>query len=177
MRKYDFSLQPFKRSKTDLQITGNLCRENHTLSVNYALKGDLNQIEIPTIAEKPSRKHELWETTCFEFFLGLEGSNRYWEFNLSPSGDWNIYRFENYREGMEEDTAVKSIPFNILRDSNSLFLSLEFNMHQLLPIVFNFKVSTTAVIKDKYGDISYWAVKHCAEEADFHLRDSILFYV
>ncbi len=124
MIKYDFSLQPFKPTKTDLQITGNLSRTNHTLSIDYALRGDLDKIEIPTTAETPTRKYGLWETTCFEFFLGLEGSNRYWEFNFSPSGDWNMYRFENYREGMIEDTIIKSIPFNVLRDSNLLFLSV-----------------------------------------------------
>ena len=177
MKNYDFSLQPFKPTKIDLQMAGNVSRKNNILTVNFALRGDLEKIEIPDTAKIPTRKYGLWEATCFEFFLGMEGSNRYWEFNISPSGDWNMFRFENYREGMIEDTIIKSLPFNILRDSNALFLSTDLDMYRLAPVEFSFKISTTAVIKDKEGNISYWAVKHCGEEADFHLRDSFLFNV
>ena len=44
----------------------------------------------------PRRRDRLWEETCLELFLGEEGSERYWEFNLSPAGHWNVYRFEFY---------------------------------------------------------------------------------
>lgn len=178
MRNHTFSLQPFKPAKIDLQITGEITRLNHTLTLHYALKGDLEKIEIPAIGDIPNRKDELWQTTCFEFFLGKHYSTHYWEFNLSPNGDWNIYRFENYRQTMEVENRVHSLPFNILRDSNALFLGLELNLHDLSTTINqNFDVSITTVIKHKDGDTSYWAVKHCGEEADFHLRDSFLFYV
>ncbi|MBF2016838.1 MAG: DOMON-like domain-containing protein [Rivularia sp. T60_A2020_040] len=177
MRNHAFSLQPFEPTKTDLQITGEIIRLNHTLTLNYALKGDLEQIEIPPVVDIPTRKDGLWETTCFEFFLGKYHSTHYWEFNLSPSGNWNVYRFERYREVMELEHRVDSLPFNVLRDSNALFISLEFNMHCLTSIDRNFDVSITTVIKEKNKDMSYWALTHCGKEADFHLRDSFLFYV
>ncbi|MEA5594915.1 DOMON-like domain-containing protein [Rivularia sp. UHCC 0363] len=177
MRNHAFSLQPFEPPKIDLQITGEITRLNHTLTLNYALKGDLEKIEIPTTVDIPTRKDRLWETTCFELFLGKHNYTHYWEFNLSPSGDWNIYRFERYREVMELEHRVIILPFNVIRDSNSLFLELEFNMQCLTSIDRNFDVSITTVIKHKTGDTSYWAVKHCGEKADFHLRDSFLFYV
>ena len=79
---------------------------------------------------------------------------------------------------MELENRVHSLPFNILRDNNALYLGLELDLHELCTtIVNNFDVSITAVIKQKDGNISYWAVKHCGEEADFHLRDSFLYYV
>ena len=177
MRNHAFSLQPFEPPKIDLQITGEITRLNHTLTLNYALKGDLEKIEVPATVDIPTRKDRLWETTCFEFFLGKHNSTHYWEFNLSPSGDWNVYRFERYREVMELENRIITLPFNVLRDRNALFLELEFNMHCLTSIDRNFDVSITSVIKDKTGDTSYWAVKHCGEKADFHLRDSFLFYV
>lgn len=177
MRKYDFTLQPFKPTNIDLKITGELARKNHTLTLRYVLKGDLEKIEIPRATDIPSRKDELWKTTCFEFFLGKSYSTHYWEFNMSPSGDWNVYRFEKYRKVMELEHKVDSLPFNILRDSNALFLGIEFNMDCLTSIDKNFDVSITAVIKQKDGNTSYWAAKHCGEEADFHLRESFLFYL
>ncbi|MEB3219472.1 MAG: DOMON-like domain-containing protein [Nostocales cyanobacterium 94392] len=177
MRNHTFSLQPFEPPKTDLQITGEIIRLNHTLTLNYALIGDLEQIEIPSVVDIPTRQDGLWETTCFEFFLGKYKSTHYWEFNLSPSGDWNVYRFERYREVMELENRVHSLPFYILRDYNALFMSLEFNMHCLTTIDKNFDVSITAVIKEKSGHTTYWALKHCGKQADFHLRDSFLFYL
>jgi len=178
MRSHDFSLLPFKPIDIDLQITGQVARKNQILTVNYALKGDLEKIEIPVVEASPNRKDELWENTCLEFFLGKYYTTHYWEFNLSTSGDWNIYRFEDYRKTMEVENKVRSLPFYILRDTNDLYVRLELDLHRLgTTIVNNFDVSITTVIKHKDGNISYWAVKHCGEEADFHLRDSFLFYV
>ncbi|MGB3760249.1 MAG: DOMON-like domain-containing protein [Rivularia sp. (in: cyanobacteria)] len=171
MKKYTFSLQPFQPTKTDLQITGEISRENNILTVYYRLKGDLEELEIPAVEKLPIRKNELWETTCFEFFLGIKDTPMYWEFNLSPSGDWNIYHFDDYRQSMQLEDKVESLPFNILRDSNAFYLGLEFNL-DCLSIIENLDVSITTVTKNKQGEISYWAQKHCGEEADFHLRDS-----
>ncbi|MCJ8281763.1 MAG: hypothetical protein MJK14_18375 [Rivularia sp. ALOHA_DT_140] len=78
---------------------------------------------------------------------------------------------------MELENRIRVLPFNILRDTNALYLGLEFNLRAIGTIVDNFDVSITSVIKHKDGNTSYWAVKHCGEEADFHLRDSFLFYV
>ncbi|MGB3655520.1 MAG: DOMON-like domain-containing protein [Rivularia sp. (in: cyanobacteria)] len=177
MKKQTFSLQPFQPTKADLQITGEITRDNNILTVYYRLKGDLEEIEIPTVEKLPIRKNELWETTCFEFFLGIKDAPFYWEFNLSPGGDWNIYFFEDYRHSMQLEDKFESFPFNILRDSNALYLRLEFNLDCLVSIIENLDVSITTVIKSKQGDISYWALKHCGEEADFHLRDSFVFAV
>lgn len=175
MKKHSFSLKPFQRLKTDLQITGEITRDKNILTVHYSFKGDLEKIEIPAVEKLPIRKNELWETTCFEFFIGIKDTTVYWEFNLSPSGDWNIYYFEKYREPMELENRFESLPFNILRDSNALYLGVELNLDCLVSIIENIDVSITTVIKSKEGDISYWALKHCGEEADFHLRDSFIY--
>ncbi len=174
MKKQSFSLQPFQPLKTDLQITGEITRDKNILTVHYRLKGDLEKIEIPATEKLPIRKNELWEKTCFEFFIGINETPIYWEFNLSPSGDWNIYYFEKYRQPMELEDRLESLPFNILRDSNALYLGVELNLDRLVSIIQNLDISITTVIKSKEGDISYWALKHCGKEADFHLRDSFV---
>jgi len=177
MKNHNFSLKPFENIKNDLQITGEIIRDENVLTIHYRLKGDLEKIEIPAVEKLPIRKNELWENTCFEFFLGIKNSPIYWEFNLSPSGDWNIYHFDDYRQSMQLENKVESLPFNILRDSNALYLGLEFNLDGLVSIIENLDVSATTVIKSKEGDISYWASKHCGKEADFHLRDSFVFEI
>ena len=174
MKNHTFFLKPFERIKNDLQITGEIIRDENVLTIHYRLKGNLEKIEIPATEKLPIRKNELWKNTCFEFFLGIKNSPIYWEFNLSPSGDWNIYHFDDYRQSMQLENKVESLPFNILRDSNALYLGLEFNLDGLVSIIENFDISITTVIKSKEGNISYWALKHCGKEADFHLRDSFV---
>ena len=177
MKNHTFFLKPLERIKNDLQITGEIIRDENVLTIHYRLKGDLEKIEIPATEKLPIRKNELWETTCFEFFVGINDAPFYWEFNLSPSGDWNIYYFEKYRQPMQLEDRFESLPFNILRDSNALYLGLEFNLDGLVSIIENFDISITTVIKSKEGNISYWALKHCGKEADFHLRDSFVFEI
>ena len=171
MKNHSFSLKPFEPIKNDLQITGEIIRDKNVFTIHYRFKCDLEKFEIPAVEKLPIRKNELWETTCFELFLGIKNTPIYWEFNLSPSGDWNIYWFEDYRKSMLLEERFESLPFNILRDSNALYLGLEFNLDFLVSVIENMDVSITTVINSKEGDISYWALKHCGKQADFHLRD------
>ena len=178
MKQQSFCLQPFDSSSTpDLQITGSIARTSNTLIISYILKGDLNKIEIPSTAHTPSRKNELWEETCFEFFLGLKNSSCYWEFNLSPSGDWNIYRFDNYRQGMQEEIAVTLLPFSLRYQSDALQLTLELDLNKIIPAEQSLHIAIATVVKDKDGEVTYWALNHCGVQADFHLRDSFVIEV
>ncbi len=43
------------------------------------------------------RQDFLWEQTCFEIFIGVQGEDFYREINLSPSQAWQAYAFEEYR--------------------------------------------------------------------------------
>src|SRR4030042_7193941 len=52
-----------------------------------------------------------------------EGSERYWEFNLSPAGHWNVYRFASYRKEMREEPAFASLPFRVRTEPEALRLS------------------------------------------------------
>lgn len=173
----DFKLQPFPtNSLPAIEMSGQIDRQNERLSIKYYLSGDLDAIEIATPIV-PTRKDKLWEATCFEFFLGIPGDRNYWEFNLSPSGNWNVFQLEDYRQGLREELAFTALPFEIDRQPNLLSLSLEFDLSKiidrsLLAAVSAIEVSVTTVIKPCQGEISYWAISHCGKEADFHLRES-----
>ena len=173
MNQQYFHLQPFTPIPSlDLQIHGNISRDDNNLTINYVFQGDLEKIDIPTPADIPTRKHELWKATCWEFFLGIKDNPRYWEFNLSPTGNWNVYRFDDYRQRRQEETAITSLPFTLHHPSDSLELTLELDLDRFIAPEQNLDVAITTVVKDIYGAITYWALKHSGEEADFHLRDS-----
>jgi hypothetical protein len=171
----DFSLRPFPNDRLlpAIEIDGKIDRNGGRLSIEYQLSGDLTQVEIaPPVS--PSRKLELWEATCFEFFLGVPGDRHYWEFNLSPAGDWNIFHLDDYRQGLRNELAFTSLPFTVEQQANSLLLALEFDLSQIVSVDRSIEVSITTVIRSVGGEISYWALTHGGLEADFHRRDSFI---
>jgi hypothetical protein len=169
-----FSLKPFpsKQPPLNLQITGNIARKVNQLNLCYILKGDLEEVVIAPPSDRPIRQHELWQNTCFEFFLGLKNSERYWEFNLSPAGHWNVYRFDAYRQGMQEEVALRTLPFRIEQRADRLKLALELNLDRIFSASQSFEVAITAVLKHRDDEVTYWALIHRGVEADFHLRES-----
>ncbi len=167
-------LTPFSRDifTPPIDLAANLDRHDNILSIEYHLHGDLNTLIIPPRAPNPTRKSLLWEHTCFEFFLGVPGIPEYWEFNLSPTGDWNIYHLDNYRQGLREELAFHSLPFEITLQPNSIVLKLEVDLKHIIESDRDLQASVTSVIEPRAGEITYWAVTHSGEAADFHLRDS-----
>jgi len=171
----NFRLIPFASGVLPIiEIVGSIDRVDNILSIEYQLLGDLNLVAIVSPAVAPSRKFELWEATCFEFFIGVLGDRNYWEFNLSPSGDWNVFHLDNYRQGLRNETVFTTLPFDIDRSANYLTLKLGFDLSQILSIARQLEVSVTTVIRSTQDELSYWALTHCGEEADFHLRDSFV---
>jgi hypothetical protein len=171
-----FSLQPFLSTESlpDLQITGNIVRNENQLHLHYALRGDLKEVIIAAPSDTPTRKHELWQETCFEFFLAIKNSERYWEFNLSPAGHWNVYRFDGYRQGMQEETAFTTLPFSVEYRADSFAIALDVDLNKIVSADQALDVAITTVIKHRDGEVTYWALTHQGTEADFHLRDSFI---
>ncbi|MGI0490735.1 DOMON-like domain-containing protein [Alkalinema pantanalense CENA528] len=183
-----FTLQPFTHPETlpaspNLQLTGTIDRQANSLSVQYRLQElhnaqDLcSRLTIAPPAEVPERRDNLWETTCFEFFLGRQNSPQYWEFNLSPAGHWNVYRFTDYRQGMEPEIQITSLPFQVKQHNHQLDLVIELNLASILASTQLFNVGITTVIQDRVGNITYWALTHPGDQADFHRRDSFILTV
>jgi hypothetical protein len=161
---------PSDRSLPDVSITGQIARSCQILRLSYELQGALAEVVIPVAAGPPSRKDELWTTTCFEFFLGLPESQRYWEFNLSPAGHWNVYRFDGYRQGMEAEPAFTALPFSVQAEPTRVHLDIEVNLDKIVPAAPPLKVAIAAVVQPTQGEVSYWALTHPGSQADFHKR-------
>lgn len=166
-----FALQPFSPPPVPLAIQGQVSR-TEVLRVSYVVSGDLADVLIPSPAAIPCRRPRLWESTCFELFLAPADAPGYWELNISPSGDWNLYRFAGYRAGMEEEPTGQELPVTVERGAETLALSLNFPGLALMPECVRFGIS--AVLKHGGGDLSYWALRHVGSQPDFHDPDSFL---
>ncbi len=168
-----FSLKPFQERgrSPGLTIGGSIRRRANALAVAYELRGDLSGISLPAPVEAPARRNRLWEDTCLELFLGAGGSAAYWEFNVSPAGHWNVYRFASYREGMREDLAFSSLPFAVRRDAGALRVSLDVDIGTILPAGRPADFAACAVVRTTAGELSHWALDHPGPRPDFHRRD------
>ncbi len=137
----DFELTPFPSNKTPhITIAGTAKRTDNQLTMQYKINGEIEEIIFPASSTSPSRKDDLWKATCFEFFIAIPNQPQYWEFNMSPSGDWNVYKMDAYRQvNMREETAITQLPFefNFSKDNPSLTILIE-----LSPIIQSNESST-----------------------------------
>ena len=104
------------------------------LELSYKLKHSSSvaedSVKIPKTGSSSGsgvRRDGLWEHTCFEAFIGCVDDAGYYEFNLSPSKDWQCYRFEAYRSRAEADELPYSEPLilSVVQSSNSSSITSE----------------------------------------------------
>lgn len=175
-----FTLLPFSPAAwlEGLRLQASVEREPTQLCLHYRLEGPLRRLAIPAAShELPQRRDGLWQSTCFEAFIGLAGEPSYWEVNLSPCGDWNVYRLEGYRAGLRPETDVQSLSWTSQRSPEQLSIRLNVPLGPLgaqpqhEPCI---ELGITAVLQARDGSCSYWAIRHTGPEADFHRRDSFI---
>ena len=110
------------------------------------------------------RRDELWKSTCFEAFLRRDGETSYQEWNFTPSGAWAAYDFTGRREGMTQ-AAVNAPPYVRMEDNLTWWalgatVSIE-SGHQ-------WALGLSAVLEERDGTLSYWALAHGGDKPDFH---------
>ena len=174
MMEQSFSLIPFPDPAVpDLTIKGGLVRQNNLLGIHYALHGKIEDILLPTLSVNPRRKEELWKATCFEFFLAVKDLPQYWEFNLSPSRDWNVYRMDAYRRiGFREEMSIQQLQFDVQKHKNGFLLNATVDLNPIIKVEQILEVGVATIIQTKEGGETYWALAHPAQHADFHLRET-----
>lgn len=180
-----FSLQPFggdaERSALELEplsLVGQLAVERQgstsILSIHYHLLADQSDsptaVLLPEPAALPTRRDGLWQHTCLEAFVADAAADAYWELNMAPSGDWALYRFSGYRAG-QEWPPEEALPVTITRRADGLELQLRWPLPTELASAAELRLGITAVVEQRNGALSYWALHHPGPEADFHQRD------
>lgn len=171
-----FKLLPFHSNITPpININCEIGRIENQLSIRYEVSGQIDQINFPVKSTSPSRKDDLWKATCFEFFIATPGQPQYWEFNMSPSGDWNAYAMDAYRRvGFREETAITKLPFKFERHGSKTILELSVDLNSLFQALQPLQAGITAIIQTTDSQEIYWALVHPGPQADFHLRESFI---
>jgi hypothetical protein len=142
------------------------------LRLDYQIRAPRGALSLPP-RTNPGRQDGLWRHSCCEAFIGLPGETAYREFNFSPSGAWALYDFADERvplpqpqvEGEGDAPGVRCerrrhawrlrarIPPDLLpkrQPGAALLLGL------------------AAVVEDRRGGLTYWALGHPRPQPDFH---------
>jgi hypothetical protein len=136
-----------------------------TANIWFGVGAPAERFVIPE--SEPVRADELWKTTCFEAFLREAGKKRYREWNFAPSGQWAAYDFSGHRKGMK-DADVGQQPY-IRMEDNFTWWGLGATI--AVPAEIDWDLGLSAVLEEKDGTKSYWALAHGGEEPDFHAAD------
>src|SRR5260370_30081182 len=98
-RSIDLRRHPSTRSEAVRAIQVRVRRSSSAeLEMTFRLDGDIPRIRVPSPGAPRINTH-LWQHTCFEAFIAVEGQAAYHEFNFAPSGEWAAYAFGGYRNG------------------------------------------------------------------------------
>jgi hypothetical protein len=171
-----FRLIPFPAPDLPaVSIAGTLSLESGLLSLHYSLSGNIKEVLLPPESVPPRRRDELWKATCFEFFLAIQDQPGYWEFNMSPSGDWNVYRMDAYRRiGFREEPAISQLPFRFRKGMDGVFLDVSLDLTPMIQPGDALEVALSAILQTKDSGETYWALVHPGIRADFHARESFI---
>ena len=176
MTEQSFSLIPFPAfAIPDISVSGEISLQNNIVDLHYVLAGRLQDVLFPSTSMNPHRNDELWKLTCFEFFLAAQEQPQYWEFNMSPSGDWNIYHMDAYRRvGFREETSFSRLPFEVRKETDLFHVNALVDLDPILQPGQFLEFGIATIIQSTDGTETYWALTHPASFADFHLRESFI---
>jgi hypothetical protein len=166
---------PDSRAPHVHSITVNAMRAGKpgALLVSYVVEGALIGIARPQKLFQ-QRADELWRHTCFEIFLKAPEGDPYIELNFSPSMAWAAYRFRERRRGMQNiDIPTPAVDFNIGAQME-LMAVVDLTGVPELPTDRPWKANITTIIEQTDGEMSYWALKHAPDKADFHHPDGFV---
>lgn len=165
-----FTLAPFPGLPVPegVRVTGRARREGALLDLSWRLEFPAGMVAIPAPAATPERRRELWEATCFEFFVMSPDRPGYWEFNLAPSGHWSVFHFDGYRAGMRDEAAFAALPFTVSNGPGRCEAATSIDLTALGLAESPWRLAVTMVVAEPGGRTTYWALAHPAAQPDFH---------
>jgi hypothetical protein len=153
-------------------IRATLARTSATgVGVTFQPEGALRHLAVPPQVLRPERTDELWRHMCFEMFVRAGEGSDYVEINLSPDRRWAAYRFDAYRAGMADlRIPPPSIVPNQEIGPSAISARIELGP-AMLPTDVPWRIGLSAVIEERDGTKSYWALSHPPGAPDFHHPD------
>lgn len=161
-------LKEFNHS-TSIKVSFDYRVKSGSLYFEYLLEGELDKVNLTPLSapQRFQRKDELWLDTCFECFFQID-KDSYEEFNLSPFGHWQCYRFSAYRQN-------RSLGPGKFDDLCSSFSEKRFDISGVFssPAIKRkegLRFNPVVIIK-KSNKLLYYASNHSVETPDFHQKD------
>ncbi|MHA6719463.1 DOMON-like domain-containing protein [Sphingomonas sp. RS6] len=140
-------------------------RQGGGLNLVYRVSAERGVLLLP--ASVPAvRTDGLWRTTCMELFVGQPGE-RYAEYNFAPSGAWAAYRFAARRDGIAPLDGIDAPTIRLVEGDAETIVSVA--LPQIPPDAR--RLGITAVIEERCGTRSFWALRHGGDVPDFHDPD------
>lgn len=166
-----FTLVPFGPDRPSCTISGAIdYTEPGLLDIRYQFSGELTQITWPATTNKTQRKDSLWQQTCMELFIAEQHSERYFEFNFSPNGDWQCYEFLFYRSLSSQPKNIRPPKIDKLDDREGVTYSVSLDIPSL-SLTAPLQLGISAVLLQACGHLAYFSLLPQTDAPDFHLRD------
>jgi hypothetical protein len=159
-----------------IEVQVEITRPPGGLVLSYVVAGEIGELSLPPPAAS-RRAHELWQHTCFEAFLRAAPGEGYYELNFAPSTQWAAYRLSGYRSGMQDADEIgpPRIEVEARPERYTLRATLALDRVPSPPDPGDgstpWRLGLSAMIKDRIGRKSYWALAHPPGKPDFHHAD------
>ncbi len=166
-----FSLIPYNpTSAPAVSIDSELNTNQDSIFISYKLTGNLSSIDLGKDSPNHARVIKLWEKTCFELFIKNQ-KDSYVEFNFSPEFEWNAFYFVKKGDSLTEYARIDAVKIDILASLEVFHLIVEIDKKKFPDGFFDgneLSAGITGVIKEKSGNLSYWALSHEDTRPNFH---------
>ena len=136
------------------------------LVLHYEITSPPATLRLPAPAT-PAFADELWQHSCCEAFVAPVGGMAYREFNFSPSGEWAVYDFSDYRQRLAGLPPMLAPVIDSQPSASGLTLRATLPPG-LLPDGDAWQIGLTVVLETMAGEKSWWALTHTADHPNFH---------
>ena len=169
MKKQTFILKNHHQEKREIKVQAKLEIEKKTIKLEFNIVGERKNYIFPSISP-PKRAKELWKATCFELFFTSKNQKGYYEINISPSKQWNIYTFKGYRDFVTE-TEIASNPIITMSQQKDEYTLLFESTLDEVGLTENLVFNLAVILLDSNNIRHFYAINRTLGAVDFHNRE------
>jgi hypothetical protein len=166
MKKETHILKSHYPTKRNTTVKASFQRHKNTITLYFELIGTVNEYHFKN-PSKQQRADNLWKNTCFELFIANTHNNAYWEINISPSTQWNIYHFSDYKEGMKKEKNITQPIIKTTQKNNYYSLSFTSTFTQDV-LNQELQINLAVILLDLDGVRHFYSIFKNSGNVDFH---------
>ena len=170
MTQRDLILLPHPASPQwpGVNLAAGVQRTGKGLRIRYSLCAAGQRLRLPAPVA-PGFADQLWQHTCLEAFVAPTAGTAYREFNFSPSGQYAEYHFSDERVRVDASPSPAAPRMQWSINDQGLELVVEVALGGVASTQ-GLLIGLTAVLEDRQGQVSHWALHHPKDRPDFHDR-------